>query len=914
MVLSAGTRLGPYEIRAHLAAGGMGEVYVAHDTKLNRDVALKVLLAAVANDPDRLARFKREAQVLASLNHPNIAQIYGFEDSGDVRALVMELVEGPTLADRIAGGAIPLDEALPIATQIAEALESAHEHGIIHRDLKPSNVKVRVDGTVKVLDFGLAKALDPEEGHRQPDGSLANSPTITSPALTMRGVILGTAAYMSPEQAKGRVADQRADIWAFGCVLFEMLTGIRAFRGDDVADTMVAVLTRDPDWQWLPPAVAGVRPLIARCLKRDPRQRLQAIGDARVQLDELTSTPSDTAGMAASIAAARPVGITARIGALLIGAVTAAIATWLLTRPSPLAPPVPARFEIVPAAAHALSIIGADRNIAISPDGRHIVYRGGPQDQLVVRSIDRVDVRPLEGTAGARSPFFSPDGQWVGFFDGTTLKRVSVSGGPAIPIGPSQIPRGASWGDDGTIVFGTQDTATGLLRVSIEGGEPTVLTRPDPAKGERDHVALSLLPDRRGILFTIVPSNPVEPMLVAVLDLQSGERKTLIRGGSQPEYVETGHLVYANAGTLSAVRFDLDQLEVQSDPVLVMDGVWMREAAAANYAVSRRGTLVYVPAGDTDAPRSLVWVDRTGRETPIRAPLHAYSSLRLSPDGTRVAVAVRDQQNDIHIFDLKRGTLMRLAPNPSADSSPIWTPDGQRIVFTSNRDGTSNLYSQAADGTGTVERLTTSPDAQLPSWVAPDGSGILGSEISPRTAGDVVWFPLKGPAGQSAPRAASSPGWPVERLVQSPAIDYLPEVSPNGRYIAYQSNETGRQEIYVRPFPRVNDGVWQVSIDGGTRPAWAPGGGELFYLSPSHVLTAVPVQTSGASFVFGNPTRLFGTFANTQEIYTSREYDVAADGRFLMARSNVSGDPKPASIVVVLNWFEELKATLAARR
>ncbi len=507
----------------------------------------------------------------------------------------------------------------------------------------------------------------------------------------------------------------------------------------------------------------------------------------------------------------------------------------------------------------------------------------------------------------------------MGFFDGSSLKRVSVSGGPVITICASQIPRGASWSDDGTIVFATQDTATGLLRVAAAGGEPTVLTTPDAAAGERDHLAPSLLPDGRGILFTVVPSNPEEPRLVAVLDLKSGQRKTLIRGGSQPEYVETGHLVYANAGTLNAVRFDLRRLEVQGDPVLVLEGVAMtRDSAAANYTVSRQGTLVYVPAGETDAARPLVWADRTGRETPIEAPLHPYSSLRLSPDGSRIAVLIRDQQTDIHIFDLARRTLMRLAPSAAAESSPVWTADGQRIVFASNRGGQSNLYSQAADGTGAVERLTMStgagPDSQLPSWVAPDGSGILGSEISPKTAGDVVWFPLKPPSGESTSRPLVGSGQPVERLVQSPAIEYFPEVSPDGRYVAYQSNESGRNEIYVRPFPRVNDGTWRVSPEGGTRPAWARNGRELYYLDQAEVLTAVPVQTAGASFVFGNPAGLFAAPTEAVGIYTSREYDIAEDGRFLLVKTSASGSRRQTAMVVVLNWFEELKTGLPVRR
>ena len=572
MGLAAGTRLGPYDVLSLIGSGGMGEVYRAHDTRLHRDVAVKVLLAEVAHDPDRLGRFKREAHLLASLNHPNIAQIHGLEETAEISALVMELVEGPTLADRIARGAIPLDEALPIAKQIAEALESAHEQGIVHRDLKPANIKVRDDGTVKVLDFGLAKALEQgmAAGDRGPGahaGSPTASPTITSPALTMHGVILGTAAYMSPEQAKGRAAGPRADVWAFGCVLFEMLTGSRAFSGEDVTDTIVAVLSKEPDWQRLPASAAAARPLLARCLKKDSKQRLQAIGDARLQIDDMIRGTTDPP--AAAVPTTARLGAWWGIAAVVGSALLAALAMWAFMRPAARDGARPARFEIVPRPEQFLSIHDADRNVAISPDGQHIVYRGGPKDQLVLRSLDRIEAQVLEDTANARSPFFSPDGQWVGFFDGVTLKKVSIAGGPAIPICPSQIPRGADWGEDGTIVFATLDTATGLLRVSAGGGEPTVLTRPDPGQGERDHFALSLLPDGRGVLFTIFPSSAAAPLQIAVLDFRTGQRKTLIRGGSQPEYVETGHLVYAAGRSLTAVRFDLDRLELQSDPVLL---------------------------------------------------------------------------------------------------------------------------------------------------------------------------------------------------------------------------------------------------------------------------------------------------------------------------------------------------------
>ncbi len=677
--------------------------------------------------------------MLASLNHPNIAHIHGLEDSSGVRALVMELVEGPTLADRIGGHPIPVDEALAIAKQIAEGLEAAHDQGIIHRDLKPANIKVTPDGTVKVLDFGLAKALEPA-GPASANG--ADSPTLSMQA-TAAGVILGTAAYMAPEQARGKSVDRRADIWAFGCVLFEMLAGRRAFRSDDVTDTIVAILSKEPEWQSLPPAASGVRPLLERCLRKDRRQRLQAIGDARIRIEELIAGTSDVAAPTQPFAATWSRRIGPAIGALMTGAVLAAAATWVVMRPQPSITGQPSRFQIAPPPSASLSNQAADRDIAVSPDGRHIVYRtGGGVAQLVVRAIDRLEVRTLAGIVNPRQPFFSPDGQWIGFFDGADLKRVSLDGGPAILISRNRaVPRGASWGDDNQIVFSTMDTATGLLRVSAAGGEPTVLTRPDGDNGERNHWFPTALPRGRGILYTITKqTSSASRNDVAVLDLRTGQRKTLIRGGSQAEYVATGHLLYAAEGTLRVVRFDLERLEVLDNPVPVVDQVEMGANGATDYAISRSGTLIFVPARLEQTQRSLVWIGRDGSETPVAAVPRAYTDLSLAPDGQRVALSIADQENDIWIWDFARETLTRLTSDSTSDYQPVWTHDGERVVFASQRTGESNLYAQNADGTGTVERLTTGAHPQAAAFVAPDGSGIVGTELSPATAGDVVWF------------------------------------------------------------------------------------------------------------------------------------------------------------------------------
>jgi serine/threonine-protein kinase len=899
LVLTPGSRLGPYEILSPLGAGGMGEVYRARDTRLDRTVAIKILPQAFVADAERVARFQREAKVLASLNHPHIAAIYGLDEADGVRALVMELVEGEDLAQRLTRGPIALDEALPIAKQIAEALEVAHAQGIIHRDLKPANIKVRRDGVVKVLDFGLAKALDPAAGT---SADAAISPTMSLHA-TQAGVILGTAAYMSPEQARGQVVDARADIWAFGCVLFEMLARRRAFEATDATDTIVAVLSKEPDWQRLPPDAIGVRPLLARCMQKDPKRRLQAIGDARIQLEDLISGDADVSPPTAT---AQPRFRRPAMAAIAAAVLSAAILTWLLTKPSAQPPLLPARFEIVPPSSQALAIQGADRNIAVSPDGQYIVYRAGVPAQLVVRSIAEIEAKPLNGTAGARYPFFSPDSRWIGFFDGVALKRVSVAGGPVTSICSSAIPRGASWGEDGRIFFATSDVTKGLLRVAPDGGEPVVLTKPDVAAGERAHWQVAVLPGGRAVLFTIVAMNASEPTQVAMLDLKSGGIKRLIRGGSHPEYLDSGHLVYAAAGNLMAVPFDVAQLELRGDPVPLVYGVRVNEdSGVANYAISRRGTLVYVPA-PAEPSRSLVWVDREGQESPVKAPPGDYSAPRVSHDGSRAAVVLRDQAQRVHIFDFARDTLMRLTYGPGNDDHPVWTADGRHVVFSSQRAGAFNLYAQAADGTGTANRLTTSPDWQRPAWVAPDGTGILASEISPRTAGDIVWFPLQGLASRPASDVPSNSNEPrAEPLVQTPSIDYNPEVSPDGDYVAYQSNESAREEIYVRPFPRVNEGRWQVSTDGGVHPVWARNGRELFYLDSYNVLTAVPVRRSGGGLTFANPVKLFAIAVPGP--YTPRPYDMAPDGRVLLVKENGPADRSPARMIVVLNWQEELK-------
>jgi eukaryotic-like serine/threonine-protein kinase len=908
MPLSSGTRLGSYEILAALGAGGMGEVYRARDTKLNRDVAIKVLPELFANESERLARFRREAQMLAALNHPNIAHIHGFEDSGDIHALVMELVDGLTLAERIEQGPIPLAEALRIAQQIATALEAAHGQGIIHRDLKPANVKVRDDGTVKVLDFGLAKLASPELSPPS-TGGVAHPPTVTSPAVTLAGVILGTAAYMSPEQTKGRAADKRSDIWAFGAVLYEMLTARRAFEGEDVSDTLANVLKSEPDWSALPADVPWrVRMLVQRCLAKDRQQRIADMSVALFVMTDEAASPSPLSSSSESIHVPqrrprwRRVAV-ALIAALLLGTAVGTM-VWLTMRQR--AAPV-TRFALVQAGATALSPDPQSRDLTITPDGTHIVYKGaaGTSDtRLYVRPLDQLEPRPLTGPGAYRAPFASPDGQWIGFVESgpITLKKVAITGGPALLLceldGAS---RGATWGDDDTIVFATSVTATGLQRVPAAGGKPVVLTTPDRARGENDHLWPHFLPGGDAILFTITAVNGgIDASQVAVLDLRSGNAtpKILLRGGSQAQYVSSGHLVYATGGALRAVAFDLKRRELIGTPIPMISDVVVLPTGTAEFDVARDGTLVYVTGGAGPAPpRMLVWVDRNGQETAIeKSPARPFVSPRLSPDGTRVAVGITDQNQDIWVFDLAAAALTRVTIDPGIDEAPVWMADRRRVAFSSQTGGGSGgLFQQLADGSGTAERLRGGANVARPSAISPDGKRLLFTEAVGTTGADVLMISLDG-------------DHQVQPLVQTPFIDRNGEISPDGRWLAYDSNDSGQYQIYVRPFPDVNQRRWQVSTEGGTQPLWSRNGQELYFRAADGAVMSMRV-TPGTTWTASTAVKVIDGryYRGTSSL---RQYDVSPDGkRFLMIKSldDATQPPTPTSIVVVRNWHEELK-------
>ena len=897
MALEIGSRLGHYDVTALIGEGGMGQVYQATDTTLDRNVALKVLPDAFTADPDRLARFEREAKVLASLNHPNIGAIYGLEKSGDTRALVLELIEGPTLADRIANGPIPLDEALPIAKQIAEALEAAHEVGVIHRDLKPANIKVREDGTVKVLDFGLAKALDPK-----PEGDPSQSPTLTA-AATQMGVIMGTAAYMSPEQAAGKPTDKRSDIWAFGCVLYEMLTGQMAFQGDDVSLTLASVMKSDVNVKRLPDDIpATVRTVLRRCLEKDASQRIRDIGDVRLAMagafEGTVRATSDPVDPPQPQVWQRP--IPAAMAALAIATVTGLV-VWTATRPD-VVPADLMRFTIVPPDAASLGVSDVTRELVISRDGTQVVYTGlNPGEtvtQLNLRPIDQLVGAPLRGGEGGDAPCVSPDGEWVGFLTTrTTLRKVSILGGPPVLLteSPGGGILGASWGTDNQIVFGTG--RGGLFRVSAGGGEPEALTTLDPERGNERHTWPFIIPGREAVLFVASTGLPLTTGQLAVLDLDTGEVTQLGLAGVSPHYVSTGHLVYAaEDGSVRAVPFDVTSLKVTGNPVPLVEGVTVKNSGAADFSISDNGRLVYaVGASQATVPSFLVWVDRGGRASPVVDQQALYDSPRISPDGSRVAVMIDDRVNqDIWVINADRGTRTRLTSDPGADRHPLWIPDGTRITFSSNRGGgTNSLYWMAADGSGSAERLTESQSNQGATSWSSDGATLAFYDV-----------------GSTYDIYTLIPGEEPVRFQQTAFRERGPTFSPDGRWLAYSSNETGRDEVYVTPYPGPG-GTTVVSTTGGRSPRWTADGRELFYRNGDEMLV-VAMETE-PSLQVGTPQALFaGSFVREQSNQGAHNYDVARDGqRFAMMETvgqTNAEDAAPPQITVVLNWFEELTA------
>jgi eukaryotic-like serine/threonine-protein kinase len=920
-----GRRLGAYQVTSFLGAGGMGEVYRARDTKLGRDVAVKILPRLFSSDPGRLGRFEREARLLAALNHPHIGAIYGVEDMDGVPALVLELVEGETLAERLSrvarvgsdtrasrstprskGPGLPPTEAFAIAQQLAEALDAAHDRGIVHRDLKPANIKITPEGTVKVLDFGLARLGSDATGAAGwiGEGTPSESPTLASLSATKDGLILGTAAYMSPEQARGQPVDKRTDIWAFGCVLYEMLCGRPAFAGDSLTDTLAAIVDRDPDWTALPEATtATVRTVLTRCLEKDSKRRIRDIGDVQLALSGAFDAPKEMSPASghAAIRTSRRLSVAA--GSLVVAACAAGLLMWLGADP---AVPRVSRLSI-PSTATAAAVLTntgrSHRTLTIAPDGSLIVYIGSNSTRLLARALNAVD--PVELAAGQelRNPFVSPDGQWVGYTDGSALKKVALTGGAAIVLtNLIGTVLGATWLPDDTIVLATSAT-TGLQRVPAVGGPASELTRADHDHGQVAHIWPESLPGGNAVLFTIASqTNGQDSAQIAVLDLSSRTQKILVPGGSHAQYVASGHLVYSAAGALWAVPFDLRRLEVRGTPVRVLPRLVTTVNGSAQFAVATDGTLVYADApGAMVAPRTLVWVDRSGKETPFGAPTRPYLQARLSPDGTRVAVVIADQDQDIWVWDVERATLARVTADPSNDAAPVWTSDGQRLIFASLRDGgVFNLWWQAADGTGTAERLTTSATTQAPTSVSPDGR-------------NVVFFENTLPRQLDLWRGAL-PGMEVSPLLNTSFSESNGEISPDGRWLAYQSNNSGRLEIYVRPFPNAAASQSAVSTSGGKMAAWSAN--ELFFFEPDGALARIPFDARSARWHAGASTKLFGPlyFAGG-DFYLPRTYDVSRDGQKFVMIKAPGGDSTsaPAGLIVVQHWDQELKTLVPAK-
>ncbi len=813
----------------------MGAVWKAIDTTLDREVAIKVLPEHLATDPERLARFEREARLLASLNHANIATIHGLHEADGIRFLAMEIVAGEDLAERIARGPLDVDVALGVARQIASALEAAHANGVIHRDLKPANIRVTPRDEIKVLDFGLAKALEPSAAGSSPSAS----PTMTS-AGTEAGMILGTAAYMSPEQARGQSVDRRADIWAFGCVLYEMLTGRQVFSGDTVSDMLAAVLRADPDWEALPPETpTSIRRLLRRCLEKDPERRLHDIADARIEIQYLSLM-------------------------------------------------VPPDLELMVRAS-------GDQLLAISSDGKHVAFTARREDtvRLYLRSLDSPAAVEVAGSAGAGNPCFSPDGQWVAFTAGGKLKKVGVAGGTPVVLGDAPTARGVAWSPDGARLIIGPTFNSGLVSIPADGGAPETLTVPDRASGERTHRWPDILPGGKAVVFTIGTQGQAanfEDATIAAIDLTSPDATIvkLIEGGSLARYSPSGHLVYARGGQLFAVPFDVDRLEVTGPATTVLEGVASDvSSGAADFAIAGNGTLIYRPAGAEGAERECVWVDRDGRtETVTRSELF-IGSPSISPDGGRVALNVGRAygEGDLFVYNLARATMTRLTFDGSRVGA-VWSRDGTRIIHGLSRGGSEGVYAISAGG-GETEQLMLRDGGEYaiyPEAVVPSSDEV----IYARSGGLGGFSVLTFAPGEDAPRP----------LLVSPSIEGGTTLSPGGTWMAYTSDVSGQYEVYVQPFPGPG-GKWQISKEGGKGAAWSRDGREIFYTHGDRMM-AVPVETAGG-FSYSDPRELF-RFGFALRAGPFRDYDVSPDGkRFFMSR-RLADESVPRQIDVITNF------------
>jgi serine/threonine-protein kinase len=886
-ILTPGSSIEHYEVIELLGRGGMGEVYRARDRRINREVALKVLLPQFSEDPDRLARFRREAQVLAAMNHPRIAAIYGLAEQDSVRALVLEYVDGITLAERLAAGAMTVTESVAIARQLAEAIEAAHEAGIIHRDLKPANIillrgpdargETADSAAVKVLDFGLGKAIAPLHHETALHGLTGTTP----------GVLLGTAAYMSPEQARAEAVDERADIWAFGCVLFEMLTGTRAFPGRTAAEVLGNIIEREPAFSLLPAETpASIRRLLRRSLEKHLARRLSCMRDAILELDDATLPALEPA-------ARRPPSIAAFAAGIVAIGLLAALVLQTMQRPEPVREPV-ARFAVTLPAGD-LPAIGQQPLVALAPDGRTLVYaaRRGEQTALFRRDLGSLQPTLIAGTEGGTAPFFSPDGRWLGFVAGGELKRVAMAGGPVEKIAPAPGEVTATWMADDSIVFST--TATRVLqRVPASGGTPAALTTLNLARGDRIHVLPQAVPGPPrssakarvddAVLFTIISGSDRQ---VAVVRRRTGET-TILTTGTHARYLSSGHLLFSRDNTLWIAPFDAERLALTAEPVPILDGVEHSDPVA-HLDVAADGSMAYLPAGDYDTTaRRLTWIDRNGRETPVGLEARPYVGAALSPDGSKIALAIREQgDTDIWVATPSRQTMTQLTAEPANETLPVWSPDGESIFFQSDRAGT-DIYRRDAQGAGQSERLTQQQGSiDGPHSLTPDGR--------------VVLFGMR-----SAIAAVTPPSSSPQTILSGPAAMLDPHVSPDGKHLAFQSSESGQFEVYVADYPPKGPRRWRISAGGGTQPRWSHDSRELFFVDRTGLMSAAVGEDPAV------PTRAWTRAASAAEDIV--DYDVAPDGkRFLVLLSKRSASAAPA-LIVVRHWLDEVTARLKPSR
>ena len=885
----------------------MGVVYRARDTRLNRDVAIKMLPDAFAADPARIARFEREAQTLAALNHPHIAQIHGVIGPAESapHALVMEFVDGEDLAQRLQRGAIPRDEALAIARQIAEALEAAHERGVIHRDLKPANVKITPDGTVKVLDFGLAKALNADASEAL-SANVANSPTFTSPAMTGMGMILGTAAYMAPEQAKGKPVDRRADIWGLGVILYEMLTGKSLYAGETVTETIAQVITQPPNLDALPPDTPPqVRRLLRRCLEKEPRNRFHSAGDVRIEIDDFLAAPAESGALATPPRASRP-----QLSWLWTAVAVAAVALGLVVgKPwrsnAPTAQPQLHADVRIDDALRLMVDSNVDGALAgISPDGQALVFLATRDTikRLYVRRLNALETTPLSGTEGAISHFFSPDSRWVAFFAGGQLKKVALSGGAPLTIAPAADARGGTWGPNDTIVF-SPSTTTGLSRVSASGGTPEPITTPSP--GERTHRWPVFLPDGNTVVYMVqTNTGAYDDGNIEAVRLDTKERKVVMRGGTYPRYVG-GYLTFVRENSLFAANLDEKRLEIVGTPMPVLSRVLSSRGTgagvgngAAQVAFSNNGTAVLL-SGVSEATHSqLAFVDRAGKQTIALPEKREYRSPRFSPDGTRLAVQIQDSASGhLHVLDIARGTLSKVTFEGTVSGTPSWSPDGRRIAYFSDAKGGLNILISRSDGGGHVEAVTTTPWVTAPFSYSPDGKLIAGIEQGREAANtmDVIVVSLADKK--------------VTPFVNTPRAELGPAFSPDGKWIAYESDETaGVPEIYVRPYPGPG-GKWQISTQGGVTPRWTKKGSEIVYTTGDSIeqFMAVEITASNDTITAGRPQKLFE--AHVAHPANAWWYDVSADGnRFVILKADETGASGGYThVTLITNFLETIR-------